>query len=336
MNNKSYTFVVKLDMKNLIKEPVKTVFLGTDWESVATLDALNKDPRFNIVGIITTVDKPTGRKQILTLSKVKEYALDSGIEVFHTEKNIDRYQKALNIFNPELIVCKAFGEIVPEFFIEYPKYKAINVHFSILPKYRGAVPIQKAILDGQKETGISIMLMSAGMDEGDILKIFKEPILPNDTNLSLRERLVKKSAEILGNVLDDWINNKITPQKQDPSKATYCWQKDISKENAQIKWESMKPEYIERLVRAMLPWPVAWFTVNSNQKNLANKKIQIQKATLIKNKSTLKLGTMYISNQNLLITTNRTDTSLRVLELQIEGKTVMNEKQFINGFGKNL
>ena len=323
-------------MRNLIKEPVKTVFLGTDWESVATLDALNKDSRFNIVGVITTVDKPTGRKQILTPSKVKEYCLDSGIEVFHTEKDIDRFKKALDIFKPELIVCKAFGEIVPEFFIEYPKYKAINVHFSILPKYRGAVPIQKAILDGQKETGITIMLMSAGMDEGDILKIFKEPILPNDTNKTLRERLVKKSAEILGDVLEDWINGKIPPTKQDGNKATYCWQKDISKENAQIKWDSMEPEYIERLVRAMLPWPVAWFTVNSNQRNLANKKIQIQKATLIKNKSTLKPGTMYINNQNLLITTNRTDTSLRVLELQIEGKTAMNEKQFINGFGKNL
>ena len=163
-------------MRNLNIQPVDTLFLGTDWESVETLQALNHNLRFNIVGVITTTDKPVGRKQTLTPSKVKEYALDSGIEVFHTDKNIDRYKKALELFKPELIVCKAFGEIVPEFFLQYPKYNSINIHFSILPKYRGAVPIQRAILDGEKETGISIMLMSKGLDEGDILKIFKEEI----------------------------------------------------------------------------------------------------------------------------------------------------------------
>ncbi len=323
-------------MKNLITQPINTLFLGTDWESVETLKALNQDTRFNIVGVITTVDKPVGRKQILTPSKVKEYAIQNGIDVFHTEKNIEKYQKALDIFKPELIVCKAFGEILPEFFIQSPIYKSINVHFSILPKYRGAVPIQKAILDGETETGISIMLMSAGMDEGDILKIFKEPILENDTNLSLRERLVKKSAQILGDVLDDWVNNRITPQKQDDSKATYCWQRDISKENAEIKWDGMEPEYIERLVRAMIPWPVAWFTSNNLHRNLQNKKIQIHKAQIIKQNTNLKPGIIYLKDRMILVGTKKQNTSLRILELQIEGKTAMNEKQFLNGFGKDL
>lgn len=336
MYNFCYSFVVKLGMRNLIKQPVKTLFLGTDWESVATLDALNKDSRFDIVGVITTVDKPVGRRQILTPSKVKEYCLDSGIKVFHTEKNIDRYHKALDTFKPELIVCKAFGEIVPEFFLQYPKYKAINVHFSILPKYRGAVPIQKAILDGEKETGISIMLMSAGMDEGDILKIFKEPILNDDTNQTLRERLVKKSAEILGDVLDDWINEKITPIKQDSRKATYCWQKDISKENAEIKWDIMEPEYIERLVRAMIPWPIAWFTSNGIHRNLQNKKIQIHKAQIIKKNTNQKPGTISTMDNMILVSTKKQDMGIRILELQIEGKTVMNEREFLNGLGRYL
>ncbi len=324
---------VKSSMRDLTKQPVNTIFLGTDWESVATLRSLHEDPRFNIVGVITTPDKPVGRKQILTPSKVKEYSLDSGIEVFHTEKDVDRYQKALDLFKPELIVCKAFGEIVPEFFLEYPKYKAINVHFSILPKYRGAVPIQKAILDGEKETGISIMLMSAGMDEGEILKIFKEPILENDTNLSLRERLVKKSADILGDVLDDWINQKITPTKQDSSKASYCWQKDISKENAEIKWDSMEPEYIERLVRAMIPWPIAWFTAKHNPESIIqDKRIQLFKIELINEMSNLQPGTIYIDQQRVLISTKQKNTSLRLLNLQIEGKKETDEKAFINGF----
>ncbi len=324
-------------MRNLIEQPVNTLFLGTDWESVETLEALNKDERFNIVGVITTVDKPVGRKQILTPSKVKEYAVKNGIEVFHTQKREERYQESLEKFKPELIVCKAFGEIVPGFFLEYPKYKSINVHFSILPKYRGAVPIQKAILEGEEETGISIMLMAEGMDEGDILEIFKEPIHSNDTNLSLRERLVKKSATILGDVLENWVKGEIQPIKQDDSKATYCWQKDISKENAQIKWDEMEPEYIERLVRAMIPWPVAWCVLDRNiQESISNKVVKLFEVELISDTSTLKPGSLYSKDGMLLFKTKKEGVSLRVKELQIEGKNIVKERDLINGIGKIL
>ncbi len=313
-----------------MKSPVKTLFLGTDWESVESLRALNEDGRFNIVGVITTVDKPVGRKRILTPSKVKGYALENGIEVFHTERKNERYKKALEIFRPELVVCKAFGEIVPAFFLEYPIYKAVNVHFSLLPKYRGAVPIQKAILDGEKETGISIMLMSEGLDEGDILQIFKEPILKDDTNLSLRERLVSKSAQVLGDVLERWINGEITPVKQDSSKATYCWQKDISKESAQIQWEDMDPEYIERLVRAMIPWPVAWSVIDKE------KILKLFKIELVRINSSKKPGTLYTKDGMLLFSTKDPNISLRVLDLQLEGKNRVSEKDFLNGIGQQL
>lgn len=324
-------------MRDLISKPVEILFLGTDWESVRTLEALNGDSRFKIVGVITTVDKPVGRKQILTPSKVKEFAQNHCIEVFHTEKKEEKYREALEKFKPELIVCKAFGEIVPEFFLEYPKYKAINVHFSILPKYRGAVPIQKAILDGEKETGISIMLMSAGMDEGDVLKIFKEPIHDTDTNLSLRERLVDRSADILGDVIEDWVNEKIPPIKQDSTKATYCWQKDISKENAEIRWGEMNPVYIDRLIRAMIPWPVAWFTVEKNsQESIYGKKIQIFEAEILDMESKLEPGILFIKDKKVLISTKDSNRAVRLLKFQIEGKRESNEKEFINGIGRNL
>ncbi|MFA5623297.1 MAG: methionyl-tRNA formyltransferase [Candidatus Dojkabacteria bacterium] len=313
-----------------MKSPVKTLFLGTDWESAESLRALNEDERFNIIGVITTVDKPVGRKQILTPSKVKGYALENGIEVFHTERKNERYKKALEIFRPELVVCKAFGEIVPAFFLEYPIYKSINVHFSLLPKYRGAVPIQKAILDGEKETGISIMLMSERLDEGDILQIFKEPILENDTNLSLRERLVSKSAQVLGDVLERWINGEITPVKQDSSKATYCWQKDISKESAQIQWEDMDPEYIERLVRAMIPWPVAWSVIDKE------KILKLFKVELVRINSSKKPGTLYTKDDMLLFSTKDSNISIRVLDLQLEGKNRVSEKDFLNGVGRQI
>jgi methionyl-tRNA formyltransferase len=320
-------------MENSKAWGVKVVFLGTDWESVETLKALHEDERFDVVGVITVVDKPVGRKQVLTPSKVKEYALDSGIEVFHTEKNVDRYKKAIDIFKPELIVCKAFGELIPGFFLEYPKYKSVNVHFSILPKYRGAVPIQKALLEGEQKTGITFMLMSEGLDEGDILEIYEEPIFSNDTNLSLRERLVKKSATVIGDVLQRWIDGEITPKKQDDSKATYCWQKDISKENAEIKWSEMEPEYIERLVRAMIPWPVAWTTVNIQN---GNKIMRIFESELIEIHSDNTPGLLYSKNNQLLFSTKNPSLSLRVKDLQVEGKARIKEKDFLNGLGREL
>lgn len=324
-------------MRDLIKEPVKTLFLGTSWESVTTLKALHEDNRFDIVGVITTPDKLVGRKQISTPSEVKEFALENGISVFHTDKKPELYQKALDKFKPELVVCKAFGEIIPKKFLEYPKYKCINVHFSILPKYRGAVPIQKAILDGEKRTGISIMLMSEGLDEGDILEIYEEEIQDNDTNLSLRQRLVKKSAEILGDVLEKWVNGGISPRKQIEEEATYCWQKDISKENAKIDWNTLTPGYIERMVRAFIPWPIAWTVLPTNlNKNLSGKIMKIFRAELVDIPSEKDPGAIFSYDGKVLFATRDPLICLRVIEFQIEGRNKTNEREFLNGIGRNI
>ena len=315
---------------------IKTLFLGSDWESLETLKALHEDPRYEIVGVITPPDKPVGRKQILTPSKVKEYAIENGIDIFHTNKDTEKYKMALDIFKPELVVCKAFGEIVPKFFLGYPKYKCINVHFSILPKYRGAVPIQKAILDGEKKTGISIMLMSEGLDEGDVLEIFEEDILATDTNVTLRKRLVKKSADILGDVLERWVNGEIEPIHQEDSKATYCWQKDISKENAQIDWENMDVEYIERMVRALLPWPVAWtFLEKNDDDKLKNKRLKILKSEIVDLDTDEPLGKLFVE-EDMLLVQGKDGKALRLLELQVEGKTTMTEDVFMNGFSESI
>lgn len=306
---------------------IKTLFLGSGWESVETLKTLHIDPRYEIVGVITTTDKPVGRKQVLTPSEVKQYALDNDIEVFHTENNREKYEDALDKFKPELVVCKAFGEIVPKFFLEYPKYKSINIHFSLLPKYRGAVPIQMAILNGDKKTGISIMLMSKGLDEGDVLEMFEEDILPKDTNQSLRERLVKKSSIILGDVLERWIKGEITPMKQDSSKATFCWQKDISKEKAEIDWVNMDPEYIERMVRAFIPWPIAWTYWNE-------KRVKLFDVDVVNYKGK-EPGELFSQDEKLFFSTKYPDVCIKVNELQLEGKNRMRDTEFIN-LMKNL
>jgi len=319
-------------------DKVKTIFLGSGWESVETLRVLHESEDFEVVCVITTVDRPVGRKQVMTPSDVKKYALENNIPVEHTESKKERYIEIANQYKPDIVVCKAFGEIVPKEFLEYPKYSCINIHFSILPKYRGAVPIQKAILDGEKETGISIMLMSEGLDEGDVLDIYKEEIKPDDTNISLRERLVKKSAKILLPVLREWIDGKIVPQKQDYSKATYCWQKDISKEKAEIKLDIHKPEYIERMVRAFLPWPVAWVRLpKSENKNLSEKIIKIYKAEVVDCKNIYnEVGKLFVKEENLLFTTKDTDRCLRLIEFQIEGRNITNTEDFLKGLGRNL
>ena len=316
-------------MRNLKENPVKILFLGSSWESVETLRSLDKDDRFEIVGVITTTDKPVGRDQVMTPSDVKAYAVSNGIEVFHTEKEEQKYKEALDKFEPELVVCKAFGEIVPEFLIQYPEYKAINVHFSLLPKYRGAVPIQKAILEGENKTGISIMLMSKGLDEGDILTTHEEEILPKDTNLSLRKRLVKKSAEILADTLEKWVQGEIEPIEQDESKATYCWQKEISKESAQVYWEVMEPEYIERMVRAFIPWPIAWTKWD-------DQRVKLYDVDLIKCTNEREEGELFIENENLLFATLDKEVCIKVNSLQIAGKTKMSAEEFMNGFRDKL
>ena len=318
-------------MRDLIKEPVKTVFLGSGWESLETLKTLDEDNRFSIVAVVTPPDSLVGRKQISTPSEVKKYALEKGISVVHTEKQKEKYLALAEKYTPELVVCKAFGEIVPKEFLEYPKYGCINIHFSLLPKYRGAVPIQKALLDGEKKTGISIMLMSEGLDEGDILQVFEEDILDTDTNLSLRERLVKKSSDVLGDVLESWIAGEITAVKQNHEEATYCWQKDISKENAQINWKMQTPEQIERMVRAFIPWPIAWTVIQNDLKNIAGKSVKLFKAELVECSSEKNPGDIFVKDDMLLFATKDPLVCLRVLELQIEGKNKMNEKEFVNG-----
>ena len=316
---------------------MKTVFLGTAWESLETLKVLHNDPNFEVVCVITSTDKPVGRKQVMTPSDVKKYAIENSIPVVHTEGKTENYIKVLKKYDPEIVVCKAFGEIVPKKFLEHPKYGCINVHFSILPKYRGAVPIQKAILDGEKEIGISIMLMSEGLDEGDVLEIFREEIREDDTNITLRERLVRKSTEVLVPTLLKWINGEIEARPQKDADATYCWQKDISKEKAEILWNEYTPEYIARMIRAFVPWPIAWTVLGQDlPKSIGGKKIKIFEAELTEVPSEKDPGVLFTRGGEIFFSTKDPLTSLRIKEFQIEGRNKTNENEFLNGIGREL
>ena len=318
-------------------DKVKTIFLGTGWESVETLKTLHKSKAFEVVAVITTPDKPIGRKQIVTPSDVKKYALENNIPVEQPDKVKERYIEIAQKYNPEIVICKAFGEIVPKEFLDYPKYGCINIHFSLLPKYRGAVPIQKALLDGEKETGITIMLMSEGLDEGDIIDTYTEEIREDDTNISLRERLVKKSTEVLIPVLNKWINGEIVPIAQENSLASYCWQKDISKDKAEIKWEEYEPKYIDRMVRAFIPWPIAWIVLpESNNENLSKKTMKIYKAEITKGKKIIIPGMLWTDGRDVYVSTKEKGISLKLIDFQIEGRKRMGGREFLNGVGRVL
>ncbi|HPQ79904.1 MAG TPA: methionyl-tRNA formyltransferase [Candidatus Dojkabacteria bacterium] len=318
-------------------DKVKTIFLGTGWESVETLKTLHKSKEFEVVAVITTPDKPIGRKQIVTPSDVKKYALEKNIPVEQPDKVKERYIEIAQKYNPEIVICKAFGEIVPKEFLDYPKYGCINIHFSLLPKYRGAVPIQKALLDGEKETGITIMLMSEGLDEGDIIDTYTEEIREDDTNISLRERLVKKSTEVLIPVLNKWINGEIVPIAQENSLATYCWQKDISKDKAEIKWEEYEPKYIDRMVRAFIPWPIAWIVLpESNNENLSKKTMKIYKTEITKGKKIIIPGMLWTDGRDVYVSTKEKGISLKLIDFQIEGRKRMGGREFLNGVGRVL
>ena len=318
-------------------DKVKTIFLGTGWESVETLKTLHKSKEFEVVAVITTPDKPIGRKQIVTPSDVKKYALEKNIPVEQPDKVKERYIEIAQKYNPEIVICKAFGEIVPKEFLDYPKYGCINIHFSLLPKYRGAVPIQKALLDGEKETGITIMLMSEGLDEGDIIDTYTEEIREDDTNISLRERLVKKSTEVLIPVLNKWINGEIVPIAQENSLASYCWQKDISKDKAEIKWEEYEPKYIDRMVRAFIPWPIAWIVLpESNNENLSKKTMKIYKTEITKGKKIIMPGMLWTDGRDVYVSTKEEGVSLKLIDFQIEGRNRMGGREFLNGVGRVL
>ena len=168
------------------------------------------------------------------------------------------------------------------------------------------------------------MLMSKGLDEGDILEQTEENILDSDTNETLRKRLVAKSRKILPDILEKWINGGILPAEQDNSKATYCWQKDISKENAEIDWEEENPEYIERKVRAMVPWPVAWTMMNG-------KRMKIFKAEVKEIESCIEPGEVFIDEGSLYIGTKDASEMLKIEELQIEGKNKTKAEDYIRG-----
>jgi methionyl-tRNA formyltransferase len=232
--------------------------MGTPDFAVPSLKAL-LDSGENVVCVITQPDRPKGRGRKLTPPPIKELALQAGLRVLQPEKIRDEeFLAKLKEFNPDLIVLTAYGRILPDSLINLPPYGTINVHGSLLPKYRGAAPIQWALINGETETGVTIMQMDKGLDTGDILLAEKLPISPDDTAGSLFVKLAELGGTALKKALKQLRTNKLTPIKQDDSLATHA--PLLKKVDGLVDW-SKSAQQISCLIRGLDPWPTTYTTL---------------------------------------------------------------------------
>lgn len=248
---------------------MKILFMGTPDFAVPCLEKLIKDGH-NIVGVLTQPDKPQGRKMKLTPPPVKELALQNNLEVYQPEslKN-DAIKPLLEEKQPELIVVVAYGKILPKYVLDFPKYGCINVHGSLLPRWRGAAPIQWSIIAGDKTAGVTTMKMSEGLDTGDMLLKYETEIGQTETAGELFDRLALSGAELLHDTIEQI--DSIVPEVQDESKANYAHMLD--KQMAQIDWSKSNKE-IDCLIRGLNPWPIALTTLNGERLKVYSASLQ--------------------------------------------------------------
>ncbi len=236
---------------------IRTVFMGTPEIAVPSLQMLLTSSTYDVVGVVTQPDRKAGRGRKLKPSPIKQVALEAGVPTILQPRRLREATafEALAALQPELIVVTAYGQILRPEVLALPRYGCINVHASLLPRWRGASPIAAAILAGDAQTGVTLMQMDKGMDTGPILSQRAESIRPDDTSITLGERLGRAGAELLGGVLSCYLAGSIQPYPQTEQGATVC--RLIKKEHARIDWQRPAQE-IERMVRAYQPWPGAF------------------------------------------------------------------------------
>lgn len=298
------------------------VFIGTPDFGLPAFKNLIAHPDFAVKGVITQPDKKVGRKQILMPTPIKKEALLHDILVLQPDrlKNFEFPFSGL-----DFIIVIAYGQIIPKNILDLPKYGCINVHGSLLPKYRGAACISEAIKNGDAETGVTIMKMDEHLDTGPILTQAKIKIENTDTTGTLYEKISNLGAEILIPTLIKYAEGKIEPIKQDDSKSSYVGL--IKKNDGEIDWTKSALE-IERFIRAMDPWPGAFTFVKG-------KNIKISKAKIEKNNSkSHKVGEFFILNNELAVQCG--NDVLIIKKIQPEGKNIMDGHSFINGYNQLL
>lgn len=293
------------------------VFMGTPDFAVPSLKALTECGKHNVIAVYTQPDKPVGRKKVLTAPPVKQFAVEKGIDVYQpsTFKDVQAV-KELKSLAPDIVIVIAYGKLLPQSVLDIPKYGCVNIHGSLLPKLRGAAPIQRSVINGDIETGVTSMQMDAGLDTGDMLLAEKTEILPNETSGELFDRLAPLGAKVLLETLDAMEKGTLHPTKQDGTVSTYASM--LSKEETVIDW-NMQAESIHNKVRGMNPWPVAVTLFNG-------KKLKIYRTKVCSKEG--KPGSVISVNPPTVACGKG---SVELLEVQLEGKNRMSAEDFFRG-----
>lgn len=305
--------------------PLQIIFMGTPELAAVSLNALLRTPAFQIVAVVTQPDRPKGRDLKLHPSPIKEIAQSAGLPVLQPLKaREENFIATLRALEPDLIAVAAFGQILPQSILDLPRLGCLNVHTSLLPKYRGAAPIQWAIARGETETGVTIMKMDAGLDTGDILTQRATPIHPEDTSETLHHRLAQIGAELLVETILDYAVGKIRPRPQDHALATLA--PKIKKEDGSIDWRQPATTIWHR-VRAFTPWPGAFTTLPGHP---SPQLLKVWQAEVVPHSGAG--GEILRADHDGIVVACGVD-ALRITMLQLEGRRRMSGAEFLAGHG---
>lgn len=299
---------------------IRLAFFGTPEIAVPVLDALHQ-AGYEIAAVVTAPDRPKGRGMQLAMSAVKQRASELGLRVLQpTTLKSDQVHEQLEHLAADVFVVAAYGLLLPSRVLDITAHGCINVHFSVLPKLRGAAPVQWAIIEGFDRTGVSIMKMDAGLDTGPVLAVATEPIASNDTAGTLAERLSVLGARLCADVLPRVLDGRTTPRLQDDTQSTYA--PKLSAADAHIDWTASSVS-IDRRVRAFDPRPGAWCILN-------NKRVKVWKVEKTDRASGRGPGTVVIDGDAMFATT--ADGELGLVEVQPEGRARMSGSEFVRGY----
>ncbi|MBI5222270.1 MAG: methionyl-tRNA formyltransferase [Candidatus Magasanikbacteria bacterium] len=294
---------------------IKTVFFGTHNFAANILQGIINNPLFDIQLVITQPDKPVGRKQELQKSPVKLLAEKYNLQAAQPD-SLKTYTLT-NLHTYELGICAQYGLIIPPNILNTPKHGIINVHTSLLPKYRGASPIQSALINGETETGVTLMKMDEGLDTGPILWQKGLKIEPDDTSTTIEQKLAKIAILGLTEAIPDYSGGALIPTPQDNAHASIC--KGLTREDGKIDW-SKTAQQIYNQYRGLTPWPGIWTMWNNKRLKL----LQIKPTDKV-----TPTGQVLVEGDRIYI--GASDRAIEVLELQLEGKQKMSAKDFANG-----
>lgn len=297
----------------------KIVFMGTPIFSVPVLEKLIEN--YNVIGVVTQPDKEVGRKRILTKSPVKILAEQNNIKVLQPIKLRNEYQDIIDL-NPDMIVTCAYGQILPKELLEYPKYKTINVHASLLPKYRGGAPIHHAIINGEKTTGITIMKTDVGMDDGDIITKREIEILDTDDYETLSNKLSILGSDLLIETLPDIFNGKVTYQKQNNEEATFAY--TIKRDDERLDFTKTTNEIYNK-IRAL--------SLTGSYAILDDEEIKIYSSFKGEKIGSIEGQIICIYKDGIGVATS--DGEIIITSIQVPGKKKMLVKDYLNGINKD-